>query len=328
MPTKPSKSSHVDIDANQKQRIALVFPGQGSQSVGMLAELAPVYPVVEQTFAQASEALGFDLWQICQDEEKLAMTQYTQPALLTASMAIWYILREQTQIQPMFLAGHSLGEYSALCAAEALSLADAVTLVHKRGQFMQQAVAGIETKMAAVLGLDDNQVAVVCEQVMSSNDDALVSAANFNSPGQVVVAGNRIGVDVLIEQIQCMGKKVVPLKVSVPSHCALMQPAKEALQQALAEVEFNTPNIPVVQNRDATIHKTKQDIKNALIEQITDPVQWRQTMHFLAQRHVNLLIECGAGNVLSNLSKRQDPPIPSYPTDKLARLDKIMEVLV
>ena len=306
----------------------MVFPGQGSQSVGMLAELAPVYPVVEQTFAQASEALGFDLWKICQDEEQLAMTEYTQPALLTASMAIWYILQQQTQIQPMFLAGHSLGEYSALCAAEALSLADAVTLVHKRGQYMQAAVAGVDTKMAAVLGLDDNQVAVVCEQVMGSNDDALVSAANFNSPGQVVVAGNIIGVDALIEQIQCMGKKVIPLKVSVPSHCALMQPAKEALQQALADVEFNTPKIPVIQNRDATIHKTKQDIKNALIEQVTDPVQWRQTMHFLAQRHVNLLIECGAGNVLSNLSKRQEPPIPSYPTDKLARLDKIMEVLV
>ena len=327
MPTKQSKALHASDELTQKPRIAVVFPGQGSQSVGMLTDIAPTYPLIEQTFAEASDALGFDLWSICQDESQLAMTQYTQPALLTASMAIWNVLQQQTQLAPMFLAGHSLGEYSALCAAETLSLADAVTLVHKRGQFMQSAVSGIDTKMAAVLGLDDHQVSVVCEQVMSSNEEAVVSAANFNSPGQVVVAGNAIGVDALIEQIQSMGKKVISLKVSVPSHCALMQPAKEALTEALANVTFNIPITPVVQNRDATIHKNKQDIKSALIDQVSEPVQWRQTMDFLAQRHVNLLIECGSGNVLSNLSKRQKTPIPSYPTDKLARLEKLMEIL-
>ncbi|WP_227429888.1 ACP S-malonyltransferase [Psychrobacter sp. I-STPA6b] len=324
MSIKQAKSSSV---STQKQRVAVVFPGQGSQTVSMLSDMLPVYSEVEQTFRQASERLGFDLWDICQDESRLSMTQYTQPALLTASMAIWRILENHTQIEPMLLAGHSLGEYSALCAAGTLSLEDAVMLVYQRGQFMQSAVEGIETKMAAVLGLEDNQVSVVCEQVMSANDDAIVSAANFNSPGQVVVAGNVVGVDALIEQVQGMGKKVVPLKVSVPSHCVLMKPAGAALAESLKEVEFNFPKIPVIQNYGAKVYKTSQEIKAALIEQVSEPVQWRQTMEALAQKHVNMLVECGAGNVLSNLSKRQQTPITSYPTDKLARLEKLMEVL-
>ncbi|WP_019671663.1 ACP S-malonyltransferase [Psychrobacter lutiphocae] len=309
------------------RRIAVVFPGQGSQAVGMLNELAEVYPIVEQTFNEASEALGFDLWAICQDEVELAKTEYTQPALLTASIAVWRILQEATDIEPIYLAGHSLGEYSALCAAGAICLADAVKLVHARGQLMQQAVDGIATKMAAVLGLDNNQVISICEQIESNNDDAIVSPANFNSPGQVVVAGNLRGMEILSQQIQCTGKRMVPLKVSVPSHTALMQPASEALAEKLAECEFQSPNIPVIQNRDASEEKTIIAIKKALAEQLSHPVLWTQTMQKLADKHINLIIECGAGTVLSNLAKRQETPITAYATDKPERLTKLFEKL-
>lgn len=309
------------------RRIAVVFPGQGSQTVGMLNELSEEYPVVKQTFSEASEALGFDLWAVCQDEEQLAKTENTQPALLAASIAVWRILKENIDIEPLFLAGHSLGEYSALCAAGAIKFADAIQLVHARGQYMQQAVVGVDTKMAAVLGLDNNQVVSVCEQVESNHDNTIVSAANFNSPGQVVVAGNTEGVDILSQHIQCMGKRMVPLKVSVPSHCALMQPATDALAEKLAQCEFQLPEIAVIQNRNAAEEKTISGIKKALTEQLSNPVLWTQTMQKLADKHISLLIECGAGTVLSNLAKRQETPIVSYPTDKPDRLAKLFDKL-
>lgn len=321
-------ASVPDMVKKQPIRMAVIFPGQGSQVVGMTSELADIYPEIRETFTEASAALGEDLWAICQDEEKLNQTQYTQPALLTASMAIWRILQQKITTAPCYLAGHSLGEYSALCAAEVISLADAVTLVHKRGQLMQEAVVGVDTAMAAVLGLEDHRVENLCEQATEHVDDAIVGAANFNSPGQVVISGNAAGVNAVIDKVQNTGKKSIPLKVSVPSHCALMAPASDALAEILAGIKFDQATIPVIQNRHARVETSAAGIKQALTEQLSQPVLWSQTMQELADKQINVLIECGSGNVLSNLAKRQAQPITSYPTDKPARLDKLMEVLL
>lgn len=321
-------ASVPDMVKKQPTRMAVIFPGQGSQVVGMTSELADLYPEIRETFTEASDALGEDLWAICQDEEKLNQTQYTQPALLTASMAIWRILQQKITTAPCYLAGHSLGEYSALCAAEVISLADAVTLVHKRGQLMQEAVVGVDTAMAAVLGLEDHRVENLCEQATEHVDDAIVGAANFNSPGQVVISGNAAGVNAVIDKVQNTGKKSIPLKVSVPSHCALMAPASDALAEILAGIKFDQATISVIQNRHARVETSAAGIKQALTEQLSQPVLWSQTMQELADKQINVLIECGSGNVLSNLAKRQAQPITSYPTDKPARLDKLMEVLL
>lgn len=321
-------ASVPDMVKKQPIRMAVIFPGQGSQVVGMTSELADIYPEIRETFSEASDALGEDLWAICQDEEKLNQTQYTQPALLTASMAIWRILQQKITTAPCYLAGHSLGEYSALCAAEVISFADAVTLVHKRGQLMQEAVVGVDTAMAAVLGLEDHRVENLCEQATEHVDDAIVGAANFNSPGQVVISGNAAGVNAVIDKVQNTGKKSIPLKVSVPSHCALMAPASDALAEILAGIKFDQATIPVIQNRHARVETSAAGIKQALTEQLSQPVLWSQTMQELADKQINVLIECGSGNVLSNLAKRQAQPITSYPTDKPARLDKLMEVLL
>lgn len=320
-------ASVPDMIKKQPTRIAVLFPGQGSQIVGMTSELAEAYPEIRDTFAEASEALGEDLWAICQDEEKLNQTQYTQPALLTASIAIWRILQPKFKKAPCYLAGHSLGEYSALCAAGVISLADAVRLVHTRGQLMQEAVVGIDTAMAAVLGLEDHRVENLCEQATEHVDGAIVGAANFNSPGQVVVSGNAAGVTAVIDKVKNTGKKAIPLKVSVPSHCALMAPASSALAEALAAIKFDQATIPVIQNRHARVESSAAGIKQALTEQLSEPVLWSKTMQELADKQINILIECGSGNVLSNLAKRQAQPIASYPTDKPTRLDKSMEVL-
>ena len=320
-------ASVPDIKTIQPPRIAVIFPGQGSQAVNMTAELAEIYPQINDTFAEASEALGEDLWAICQDEERLNQTQYTQPALLTASIAIWRILQDKIDNVPCYLAGHSLGEYSALCAAGVISFADAVRLVHQRGQLMQQAVEGVDTGMAAVLGLEDHRVVTLCEQATEHVDGAIVGAANFNSPGQVVVSGNAVGVNAVIDKVQNTGKKAIALKVSVPSHCALMKPASSALSEALAAIKFDQATIPVIQNRHARVEAGIQGVKQALTEQLSEPVLWSQTMQELADKQINILIECGSGNVLSNLAKRQANPIASYPVDKPARLDKLIEVL-
>lgn len=320
-------ASVPDMVKKQPTRIAVLFPGQGSQVVGMLSELAETYPEIHDTFTEASTALGEDLWAICQDEDKLNQTQYTQPALLTASIAVWRILQQKIEDKPCYLAGHSLGEYSALCAAGVISLADAVKLVHKRGQLMQEAVVGVDTAMAAVLGLEDHRVENLCEQATEHVDDAIVGAANFNSPGQVVVSGNAAGVNAVIDKVQNTGKKAIPLKVSVPSHCALMEPATNALADELAAIQFDQATIPVIQNRHARVESNAVAIKQALTEQLSEPVLWSKTMQELADKQINILIECGSGNVLSNLAKRQAHPIVSYPTDKPARLDKLMEVL-
>ncbi len=308
-------------------RIAVIFPGQGSQALGMTAELSELYPQIKETFAEASQALGEDLWAICQDEDLLNQTQYTQPALLAASIAIWRVLQTKMTEMPCYFAGHSLGEYSALCASGVISFADAIQLVHKRGQLMQDAVVGIDTAMAAVLGLEDSRVVTLCEQATEHVEEAIVGAANFNSPGQVVVSGNAAGVNAVIDKVQNTGKKAIALKVSVPSHCALMQPASQALAEALAKIKFDQATIPVIQNRHAHVESSAVGIKQALTEQLSEPVLWSKTMQELADKQINILIECGSGNVLSNLAKRQAHPIASYPTDKPVRLDKLIEVL-
>lgn len=326
----PTKSTSVHTHPHKK-RLAIIFPGQGSQSVGMLQELHGVYPQVKDTFAHASDALGFDLWAICQNDGLLSQTQYTQPALLTASMAIWYIIKDTVSsdhFSPLYMAGHSLGEYSALCASGVLPLADAVKITHFRGQLMQQAVAGMDTMMAALLGLDDEQVIELCEQVNELHDTAIVDIANFNSAGQVVIAGNQQGVQLAIDQAHhCMGKKAIPLKVSVPAHCQLMQPASDALADILEATQLSMPIIPVIQNRHAKEHKTLMEVKTALVQQLCHPVLWTKTMAFMANKHIDMLIECGAGNVLSNLAKRQTTRITCYPSDKISRLDSIFEAL-
>lgn len=306
------------------KRIAVVFPGQGSQTVGMMDELAEHFDVVKATFDEASSALGFDLWQICHDEARLHQTQYTQPALLTASVAIWHIISPilaRQGLKPAYLAGHSLGEYSALVASGVMSLSDAVRLVHERGKLMTNAVMGMDTQMAAVLGLDDEQVASLCED--AKENVGIVNPANFNSPGQVVIAGTVVGVSHVLSAVEALGKKCVPLKVSVPSHCELMKPAQDALATLLEETSFAQAQIPVIQNRHAEVHKNLSDIKSALAEQLSEPVLWSKTMQKLADQHIDLVIECGPGNVLSNLAKRQETPITALPTDKLARLEKL-----
>lgn len=311
-------------------RYAVIFPGQGSQSVGMLADWAQDFAQVKQTFDQASEAVGFDLWAICQGTHptlRLDDTAYTQPALLTASMAIWRILRDEFAIAPAYLAGHSLGEYSALCASGVLCLEDAVRLVHQRGQYMTQAVQDIDTKMAAVLGLDDEQVHSLCEQVETCSDKAIVSPANFNAVGQVVIAGNTVGVDSAIEQVLSLGKKAVALNVSVPSHCRLMQPASEQLAQQFSQIHFNAPSIPVLQNRHARVEADTIALQQALIEQLSMPVLWSSIQNRLADKHIGLQIECGSGNVLTNLAKRQNQKIPTLATDKVTKLEDIRQAL-
>ncbi len=306
------------------KRLAVVFPGQGSQTVGMMNELAENFESVRQAFDEASSALGFDLWEVTQDESRLNKTEYTQPALLVSSVAIWQIIEPmlaKQSLKPLYLAGHSLGEYSALVASGVLGLGDAAKLVHERGKLMTDAVQGMDTQMAAVLGLEDEQVASLCEEV--SGSAGVVNAANFNSPGQVVVAGTAVGVAGVLSAVEALGKKAVPLKVSVPSHCELMNPASDALAELLGKTQFHTAKIAVIQNRHAKVHTDVADIKLALTEQLSMPVQWSKTMQKLADQEVELIIECGPGNVLSNLAKRQATPITALPTDKLARLEKL-----
>lgn len=306
------------------KRIAVVFPGQGSQTVGMMNELAEHFEVIKATFDEASLALGFDLWEITHDETRLHQTKFTQPALLAASVAIWRIVKDKLDeqgISPLYLAGHSLGEYSALVASGVVSLGDAVKLVHERGKLMTNAVAGMDTQMAAVLGLDDEQVVSLCDD--AKDQAGSVNAANFNSPGQVVIAGTQVGVSHVLSAVENLGKKAVPLKVSVPSHCELMNPASQKLAELLADTSFHQAQIPVIQNRYAEVHRAVSDIKTALTEQLSMPVQWSKTMQKMAEQHIDLIIECGPGNVLSNLAKRQQTPITALPTDKLARLEKL-----
>lgn len=286
------------------KKLAIVFPGQGSQSVGMLADLYQTYPLVQDTFNESSAALGYDLWALIANgpEEQLNETQRTQPALLTASVAVWRVWQQQGGATPAYFAGHSLGEYSALVCAGVLSLADAVKLVEKRGQYMQQAVPAGTGAMAAIIGLDDAAIAKACADAAQGE---VVAPVNFNSPGQVVIAGHKAAVERAGEACKAAGaKRALPLPVSVPSHCALMRPAAEQLAVDLAALQFNTPAIPVVNNVDVQIAGNADAIKDALIRQLYSPVRWTETIEYFAAQGVTEVLELGAGKVLSGLIKR------------------------
>ena len=306
-----------------QKNLAFVFPGQGSQSLAMLADFSE-HEVVQATFSEASAALGYDLWQLVQQGpvEKLNQTNFTQPALLTASVAVWRLWHASTANTPAMLAGHSLGEYSALVCAGVLSLADAVKLVEKRGEFMQATVPEGVGAMAAVIGLDDKMIIEACFKAQNGD---VVSAVNFNSPGQVVIAGHKAAVEragVLCKEAGA--KRVLPLPVSVPSHCALMKDAAEKLAEEFNNVTFNTPNIPVVNNVDVAIETSVEAIKIALIKQLYSPVRWTETIQFLAESGIEQAIEAGPGKVLQGLLKRIDKSIVCQSVNDSTSLTKAL----
>ncbi|KFZ29669.1 malonyl CoA-ACP transacylase [Pseudidiomarina atlantica] len=285
---------------------AYVFPGQGSQAVGMLADVAASYPQVEATFAEASAVLGYDLWELVQagPAEKLNETHRTQPALLAASVALYRVLEAQGVVAPEWMAGHSLGEYSALVCSGCMEFTDAVALVAKRGEFMQQAVPAGVGAMAAIIGLDD---ALVEEACAAAAGDQVVSAVNYNSPGQVVIAGHAEAVQRAGDACKERGaKRALPLPVSVPSHCALMQPAAQQLAVELGKITLRTPNIPVVNNVDVKEERDSDAIRDALVRQLYSPVRWTETVQHLVKQGVTEIYEIGPGKVLTGLNKRID----------------------
>ena len=284
--------------------IAFVFPGQGSQSIGMLAELGAEHPIVIETFAEASEVLGYDLWQLVQHGEagQLNQTHITQPALLTASVALWRLWLQQGGLMPSVLAGHSLGEYSALVCAGALEFTDAVRLVEARGQFMQAAVPPGEGAMAAIIGLDEDAIALACE---ASTQGKIVAPVNYNSPGQVVIAGSKAAVErAMVACKEAGAKRALPLPVSVPSHCALMLPAADNLRTMLSGIKVKVPTVSVVQNVDAKVANSAEAIVNNLVAQLHQPVLWSQCVESIAASGIELVVECGPGKVLNGLTKR------------------------
>jgi len=293
---------------------AMVFPGQGSQSVGMLAELSESYTQVGETYQEASEAIGYDLWKLVLNgpEEDLNKTHITQPAMLAGGIAVWRIWHAEKGPKPAAMAGHSLGEYSALVAAGAISLKDAARLVADRGKFMQEAVPEGDGAMAAILGLDDGTVIDVCGNAAKGE---VVTAVNFNSPGQVVIAGNKNAVDRAVEQAKEAGaKRAVILPVSVPSHCNLMVPAAERLAERLANIEINAPAIPVYNNVDVKAESDPDNIRNALKRQLFSPVRWVGIINAFTQKNIDHVVECGPGKVLAGLNKRINRQMGAHST--------------
>jgi [acyl-carrier-protein] S-malonyltransferase len=309
-----------------QNNLAFVFPGQGSQTVGMLADFTD-NEVVQSTFTEASNALGYNVWQLVAEgpAEKLNQTNFTQPALLTASVALWRLWASQSDNKPAVLAGHSLGEYSALVCAGVISLAQGVKLVEKRGEFMQASVPAGVGAMAAIIGLDDQTIIDACA---NAQGDDVVAAVNFNSPGQVVIAGHKTAVEragVLCKEAGA--KRVLPLPVSVPSHCALMKEAADKLAEEFNNVTFNTPQIPVVNNVDVIAETDVEAIKLALIKQLYSPVRWTETIEYLAKEGVSLVVEAGPGKVLQGLIKRIDRSITSVSVNDQASLTKALETI-
>jgi len=304
--------------------IAFVFPGQGSQSLGMLAELAASHATVQSTFVEASEVLGYDLWQLVQQgpEAELNNTTNTQPALLASGVAIWRVWNELSQAQPVMMAGHSLGEYSALVCSGALNFTDAIQLVADRGAYMQDAVPTGVGSMAAILGLEEGEIEAVCDEAAQGQ---IVSAANYNSSGQVVIAGHKEAVERAVELAKAAGaKRSVILPVSVPSHCALMQKAADQFAERLDTVDFEQPNLSVLQNVDAAEHSDISEIKLALQEQLCQPVRWVETIQKMVSMDVSTVIECGPGKVLSGLIKRIDRGLNIFPIFDPASLEKAL----
>ncbi|WP_416885296.1 ACP S-malonyltransferase [Marinospirillum sp.] len=284
--------------------LAFVFPGQGSQQLGMLAELAERYAVVRATFEEASGVLGYDMWQLVQEGpiEQLNQTDKTQPALLAASVAIWRVWKELEGAPPAWLAGHSLGEYSALVCSGALDFADGLRLVRKRGELMQAAVPQGKGAMAAILGLGAEEIEQACAAAAQGE---VVQPVNYNAPGQIVIAGSVAAVERAMAACQAAGaRKAMPLPVSVPSHCELMRPAAEELAAELARIQLNKPRVPVVQNVHAQPESDVNVIRAHLVEQLFRPVRWIECIEYMAEQGVDTYIECGPGKVLIGLNKR------------------------
>lgn len=310
------------------KKFAMVFPGQGSQTVGMLAELAGNYPIVQETFKQASEVLGYDLWQLVQEgpAEELNKTWQTQPALLTASVAVYRVWQQKyPELKPEVMAGHSLGEYSALVCAGVLDFQDAVKLVELRGKLMQQAVPEGTGAMYAIIGLDNDAIISACKQ---AEQGEVVSAVNFNSPGQVVIAGAKAAVERAAALCKEAGaKRALPLAVSVPSHCALMKPAADQLSVSLESITLKAPVVAVLNNVDVKAETDAVAIRNALVRQLYSPVRWTETVEKMAQNGVEVLVEVGPGKVLNGLTKRIVDSLQAVSVNDVKSLDSIEEVL-
>ncbi len=306
-------------------KFGMVFPGQGSQHVGMLAELAASFDVIQDTFSEASAVLGYDLWQLVQTgpSEQLSLTHVTQPLMLTSSVAIWRVWQQQGGRLPALMAGHSLGEYSALVCAGALDFAAAVALVRQRGEFMQSAVPVGTGTMVAILGLDDAEIVRCCAAAASDNE--VVSAANYNSPGQVVIAGHIAAVERAAALCKEAGsKRAIPLSVSAPFHCALMEPAAALFAAVLASVEVQAPLIPVIQNHTVAASSDPEQIRRNLVAQISNTVPWVATMNLFAERGVLQLLEVGPGKVLTGFNKRINSTLETIAVNDPASLSQAL----
>ncbi|OCG00993.1 malonyl CoA-acyl carrier protein transacylase [Gilliamella sp. wkB195] len=306
-------------------KFAMVFPGQGSQAVGMLKDLAENYPIVKSTFDEASQVLGYDLWALVQDgpAEELNKTWQTQPALLASSVAIYRVWQSINGAQPEFMAGHSLGEYSALVCAGVIDFKDAIKLVELRGKLMQEAVPSGTGAMFAIIGLDNDSIRKACDEAAQGQ---VVAPVNFNSPGQVVIAGNKEAVERAGALCKEAGaKRALPLAVSVPSHCALMKPAADKLAVALNNITFYAPKFAVINNVDVKVETSADKIKTALIAQLYSPVRWTETVEDMAKQGVTMLVEIGPGKVLTGLTKRIVDSLSAYAVNDKASLDVAIE---
>ncbi|GAW85597.1 [acyl-carrier-protein] S-malonyltransferase [Bathymodiolus platifrons methanotrophic gill symbiont] len=311
--------------STQNNQLAFVFPGQGSQSVGMLTEMAESFPDVKDTFAQASEVLELDLWALVTDgpAEDLNQTQNTQPAMLAAGVALWKVWCAQSEVRPAYMAGHSLGEYTALVCSGVLSFADAIALVAARGRFMQEAVPDGVGAMAAVLGLTDEQVIQVCTDAAQGD---VCSAVNFNSPGQVVIAGNSAAIDrAMVAAKEAGAKRALKLPVSVPSHCALMQPAADKLYTKMQDMHFAQADVTLLHNVDVTEHKDAEGIRQALKQQLFMPVRWVDTVNAIAGAGVTTIAELGPGKVLMGLNKGIVKMVDHFTVNNPDTLTKLLE---
>lgn len=309
---------------SSNKSLAFVFPGQGSQKIGMLADLAAVYPVVEQTFVEAGQVLGYDLWDMVQhgDEDSINLTERTQPILLTASVALWRVWQQKSGVQPAMLAGHSLGEWSALVCAGVVGFADAVNIVRLRGAYMQHAVPPGQGAMAAIIGLDDESIAGCCERASQGEE---VVPVNFNAPGQVVIAGTTSAVDRAIVLCKAGGaKRAMQLAVSAPFHTRMMKPAADSLARDLSQVTFNPPQIPVVHNVHGHVEANPDIIRELMLEQIYSSVRWVDCVQQLVRLGARTVVECGPGKVLCGLNKRIEKSLQTLSTESLSSLDEAL----
>jgi len=307
--------------------LAFVFPGQGSQKIGMLAELAEQNPIIEKTFSEASEVLGYDMWDLIQQgaQEDINLTQRTQPILLTCSVAIWRLWNEKLGATPSQMAGHSLGEWSALVCANVIDFADGLRIVEARGKYMQQAVPVGQGAMAAIIGLDDQAILDACAE---AGDLGVVDAVNFNAPGQVVIAGSNDAVERAMDICKAAGaKRALPLPVSAPFHTSLMKPAADNLAEMVNAVSFRAPEVPIMHNVHARNEQDPEAIKALMLEQIYSPVKWVDCVKQLKEGGVSTLVECGPGKVLSGLVKRIDRDLISVATETVADFDAALTII-